>query len=225
MKSYLGLGCVTALLLTGCGDDRREFVEYFNRCEDLPAGQRGVDASVRRAFQAAEKSGKVLVDDTWSARAESVRTEIGRISALIPPTWRIRADRRLTTAGGAPTSPDRAAAPPEGEGPTPRTASALWRFARAAFSVPAAHAAACPPANGEMYLLRVLHPQVPNRPAYMAILSVDEFIPDGDLWRDAMDLRIGQTLNVTVLRAAFKDGAIVQGPWASTTPASFLVTP
>ena len=82
----------------------------------------------------------------------------------------------------------------------------------------------CAPFTGENYLFRLTR-EGEVAPLYTAMLSVGTFTPDSPIWNRVMQGRGGQMLTVTLERAVFLMGDIVEGPFAPTEIITLTVGP
>jgi hypothetical protein len=217
MTPRIGLNCLGLVFAVGLGacspEEESAADEYVESCQV----QMETFASPEsfRAILKAEEAQALQVDD---AKVPTVALNPGGrvISANIPPTF-------LLEVPGATTSEAHLNG---GTGRPGRVWGRFFREIRAALAWQGtAHAASCPPFTGENYLLRLTNVRTPTRHAYTALLSVKKLIPEASIWKKAMDGRIGQNLRLSVMRATFRAGALVEGPIVASSANEFLVLP
>jgi hypothetical protein len=211
----LSLGALLVLGLGACGSDGGgvEAQEYAQPCDPAAPGSPYASGETFRAFLDAEKAkGGFVVNDMLGPTVGVDPT--GRLlPAYIPPTFSLFVPKL------GDNGPDPARAPAS-------TGGGFWRRLAGALTLERkAHAAACPPLNGENYLLRVTNIKTPSRHAYQAVLTVNTFIPDRELWVDKMSSRIGLVVDVTVARAVFTNGVITAGPFVSSRVVEMMISP
>ena len=100
----------------------------------------------------------------------------------------------------------------------------LWRRLLAAFVLEGVAEAHCGAFTGTNYLLRLSHAGE-SAPVYMAELSVTSYTPDGTIWRNKLSAHRGQTLELTIERAIFFRGDIMDGPFVQPQAYTFTVAP
>ena len=82
----------------------------------------------------------------------------------------------------------------------------------------------CGAFSGENYLLELVKAGDAD-PVYMSLLSVTSYTPDAEIWKKALSGRSGQTLTLTIQRAIFLRGDIMEGPYVQPTGVSLQVGP
>jgi hypothetical protein len=198
------LALATAVTLGAWGGphDPLDRVDFVENCQN---GGYASQAALQ-AFR--EARDRVAVDDARGARV-AVAGDLPTLSPTLPPTLVIEAPELV-----------------QGASRPPRWAWArtLIDRARAPFAVRPAHATLCRPLTGEAFYLQVAPVDRPDPPAYAAVLTVRRYVPDAELWRQAA-LRLGQMVALTVLRARFEDGRLVEGPWRRSAVEVLRVAP
>jgi hypothetical protein len=86
--------------------------------------------------------------------------------------------------------------------------------------MPEAHAH-CPTFTGENYLFELKDAE--GNALYTALLSVTGFTPNAETWKKAMAGQAGKDVTVTLKRARFTRGEVVEGPFVRAAPYRFTV--
>ncbi len=198
----LGGALSGALLAGGCSKDEAGTVsaeadEYAYEC-DAPEAANGRFATGEsfRAILDKESAGAFVPNE--AAAPKLTAPTGGTLSATTPPLFTF--DVALARA-------------------TPRwrrLLGSLWPVSTAE-----AHEGHCPAVSGENYLLRLRRPGEAGS-VYTALLSVPSFTPDAAVWRARVGGRIGQTLELVLVRAGFSRGDVTDGPFVSA-PIAFSV--
>ncbi|HEY0712514.1 MAG TPA: hypothetical protein VGF45_07565, partial [Polyangia bacterium] len=81
----------------------------------------------------------------------------------------------------------------------------------------------CPAVEGANYVLRVK--AADGTSLYTALIARTTFKPSDALWKKAVGSRGGQTVSVSLQRAIFLKGNIVEGPFESRQPFAFTIQP
>lgn len=213
----------------GCGEDGGSGPrEYITACEEAKPGEPFASDEAYRAFINAQSAKTVMVSEMRGPRV--VQDPEGRIiSANIPPTFRIVVPKLSSaepSTGRAPASPALELSQPRPAQTQPTTKGpSLWGRVRNFLSPIGTAHAHCPAFSGENYYLRLYNVRTPEKIAYDAVLSVNEFVPSLPAWRKSMDSRNGQEVEIVVLRATFAGGTITEGPFVAATPSRFAVGP
>jgi hypothetical protein len=100
----------------------------------------------------------------------------------------------------------------------------FWRRVLRAFVLEGVAEAHCGAFTGTNYLLRLSHAGE-AAPVYMSVLSVNSYTPDGAIWNQKLGAHRGQTLQLTIERAVFFRGDIMEGPFVQPQPYTVTVTP
>jgi hypothetical protein len=100
----------------------------------------------------------------------------------------------------------------------------LWKRLLRAFVLEGVAEAHCGAFTGTNYLLRLSHAG-DTKPVYMSELSVTSYTPDAAIWQQALTGHGGQTLTLTIERAVFFRGDIMEGPYISDHPLTLQVAP
>jgi hypothetical protein len=197
--------------------------EYIEACNPASPSAPYASQESFRAFMAADEAGKLIVDDSKVPQV-TLFPEGKFMSVSIPPTFNLSAPKPTSASRGDSRSREDGA----GGRPSVRRPRGVWARLRSALSLERqahAQAASCPPFTGENVLFRLTNVRTPKQHAFQAVLSVNKYIPEKDLWVAAMSGRIGITTKLTLMRAVFKDGAIVEGPYIATQPPELMVLP
>jgi hypothetical protein len=194
------LAATVALTLAACSGhqhgDGPQADEYVEDCGGAARTFASDESFV--ALINREAAGGFVVDDARAARLSSPAAG-SALSVTMPPTFLLD----VTAAR-----------------PLRRPPPTLWQRLS---PIGTAHAH-CPGVTGENYLLR-LSRQGDAAPVFTAMLSVRRYTPNAERWRRALAGRAGQTLTLTLARAVFSRGAIVEGPFVTSTPVTFTVAP
>jgi hypothetical protein len=189
--------------------------EYVLSCQDTPGGEAqpvATDESFA-AFLKKEAAMLVIKDDGKCARLASPASG-AEVSEAGPPTFTL----------ALPAAAERAGARRHLASCPVRSRPGFWRRLGEAVVLERTAHAHCPPFTGENYLLR-LTGAGESAAAYTALLSIPSFTPNATIWRQAMKGRVGQTLTVTLERAVFLKGEMVEGPFAPSEPMVLTVVP
>jgi hypothetical protein len=100
----------------------------------------------------------------------------------------------------------------------------IWRTVAGFLVLERKALAHCPAFTGENYLLRV-GPAGGGAAYYTATLSIATFTPAADAWQKAMLGHAGETVHLTILRAVFFKGNIMDGPYRAIQPVTFTLAP
>ncbi|HJZ88943.1 MAG TPA: hypothetical protein VKN99_27410 [Polyangia bacterium] len=214
-RAYLVL---LAVNLAACGDDSSAGPpppdEYIVNCDSAADAGTFTSDENYSAFVNAEAAHRVLADPCKSPQL-ATPTPGSTLDRSTPPM--------IAFANKGPTCQLRLAQPVLMAACRLHQAP-LWRKLVRAFLLEGVAEAHCGAFSGENYLLRLLHAGE-AKPVYMAMLSVTSFTPDPIIWQKAMRSRNGQTLTMTIERALFFRGDIMDGPYIQPQPYSFQVAP
>jgi hypothetical protein len=185
-------------------------------CEDEGVAARGLPFASEDTYDAfikAEQANTVMVD-AGRLPVVTLFPEGRMVSASTPPTFVLNFPKATTSASRAP-----------------RPRAGFWARLRGALQWERrAHAATCPPVNGEVLFMRLTYERIPTRPAYKAVVTLPSttaerrYVPDYDTWQPLMMNRHGQMLMLTMMRAKFQNGAIVEGPFVQPEAARLRFT-
>lgn len=195
--------------------------EYVVDCETT-GGNGGASDENFVAFVNAAAAGKVTTNDAQAPRLMSPLPGTV-LSATTPPTVTFMVPQAANAAPASRRHMARAC------GVDRERAGWATTAARAALRslspIGTAHAH-CPAFTGENYLFELAN-QTGAAPAhvYTAVLSVDSFTPAAAIWRKAMEGRAGQTLVLSLQRAVFFKGSIMEGPFVPQQEITFTVGP
>lgn len=180
--------------------------ELAINCDDAKAGETVVSDETYRALVEAEAAKRVTKED---CRAPELQTPAAgtMLDPDAPPTFTFRSMRGGCTASVRPSAP------------TPRR-RAWWR-ALSPVGVAWAH---CPAVTGENYWLRLWAPDG-TTPIYSALLSINTFTPSAAIWSKALGAQRGKSVKVTLQRAVFVRGSIMEGPFEQKEGVPFQVRP
>lgn len=197
------------------GDPPVEQTEYFEDCSAALPGRPAASDEAFRAFVEAEVAGRRILRST-----KAPRLTLPAVGATLDPTKppEIRFDPThgsLSKLGPV----DRAAQPGCSRLDSSAPAS-LWALALSIAHglIEGTAEAHCAAVSGELYLLRI---NDGVRTRYTALLSVTAFTPGLSAWTAAMNGAAGKTLSLTVERAVFFKGSIMDGPFVQETPYTF----
>ena len=191
--------------------------EYVVDCEGADAGTGVTSDENHTKFIEAGSAGRVVADACKSplltspasgTKLDPLQPPVITFSA-VPPTCALHRDRgtRFGCLDWKRTQP--------------RWSSAVESALALVIRPAEAHCAAF---TGENYFLRLTR-AADNDPVYSAMLSVTSFTPDAAVWKKALAGRQGQTLSLTIERAIFLRGDILQGPYVQPRPYTLVVGP
>jgi hypothetical protein len=215
------IAMASALSLAGCESDHAgpaNVDEIVNSCENVAQGEAFASDESYTKFVEAEAAGRLSMDEC-KAPVLTAPAPGAMLDRNAPPTISFMPTQpacgQASPAGAARTgrAPALCRTPPRGRW------ARLWRMI-SPIGVAEAH---CPAVDGLNYLLKIS--DAGDKNVYSALLSVTSFSPKEDLWRKAMAGRGGQTLRVTIQRALFVRGGIMDGPFINKQPFSLTVAP
>ena len=213
--------CAAALASATCGPHgpAEGVDEYYVNCDGAPAGQPFVSDESYTKFVEAESAGTVMP----SACEAPVLTSPSPGSVLdSPPTFVF--SPRQDPCPQATRAPEPAAKVAARKPKSRRFEFAtVTRVLRGLVPIGTAYAH-CPAVSGENYLLQ-LTAAGEVEPFYVALLSVTTFTPNADRWRAAVAGRNGKQVTVTIQRALFVGGLVMEGPYVQTQPFAFTLAP
>lgn len=195
--------------------------EVIDSCEVVIGDVPFASDETFRAFINAEAAGQVTRDDQRAPVLLMPRLGM-RIGVSIAPTfsWRPKAVVRGPASGPSNAKLADCHRAPHRRG---------WRaLLRSAFTLERAAYAHCPAFNGENFFFRLSQPGVagePEQPVYAAVLSITSFAPNTAIWTKKVKPLVGKKLTLTLMRAVFSDGKIIEGPFAPTTPLVVELSP
>ena len=207
------------VVVTGCGDDKPAPPtpdEYILDCEQgVPDGGAFASDENYAAFLDKEAAGAVTQDPCKSPEL-TMPAAGGTLDRTTPPSFAFNAThatcRRAEAARVILAAGCRLRRQP------------LWRRLLGAFVLEGVAEAHCGAYTGENYLFRLVHAGE-SKAVYMAELSVTSFTPDQAIWQRVMNGRGGQQLQLTIERAVFFRGDIMDGPYVEPQPYTFQVAP
>jgi len=207
-----------ALFLLACGDNAAPQPptpdEYVIDCETATdAGTFASDENYS-AFINKEAAGALVKDCTKAPQLTSPQAG-AVLDPAAPPT--ISFNDTPATCKSCKPSPIRMAACNLGRQP-------FWRRVLKAFVLEGVAEAHCGAFTGTNYLLRLTHAG-DSAPVYLSVLSVTSYTPDATIWSRKLGAHRGQTLSLTIERAIFFRGDIMDGPFVQPTPYTFMVKP
>lgn len=209
----------TAVSLVGSCDSHSSPAgvdEIVNSCDAVAMGEPFASDESWAKIIEAEAAGKLMMDDCKSPvlMTPAPGTVLDRNSAPMvsfAPTQPACGQASLPRGRGRTSACARSGSPGQWE--------RVWRWL-SPIGVAEAH---CPAVDGPNYLFRIADAQ--DKTIYSAVLSVTGFKPKDELWRNAMGSRAGQTVRVTVQRAIFSRGGIIEGPFIQKMPATLTIAP
>jgi hypothetical protein len=211
---------IAAAALAACESEKPlppEADEIVNSCEDVPLGELFASDESFTKFIEAEAAGRVLSEDC-RAPVLTGPAPGGSVDRNTPPTFTFDATAPAC-AQPAPAATRKRTGPPAC---TPRPRTRWARFLRMVSPIGVAEAH-CPAVEGPNYLLRISDAR--GQAIYTALLSVTSWKPKEENWKRVMSGRGGQTLRVSIQRAVFVRGSIMQGPFVGKQPFTLTVTP
>jgi hypothetical protein len=206
------------MLQFACGGDSAgppQPDEYVTDCETRPDGGAFASDENYSAFLDKEAAHAVTADSCKAPQLTSPApgSTLGRTT---PP---------LIAFSDTPASCGlRRALPVQLAALCPLRRQPLWKRLLRAFVLEGVAEAHCGAFTGTNYLLR-LGRAGDARPAYLAVLSVNSYTPDAGAWQRALSSRGGQTLTLSIERAVFFRGDIMEGPYLPAAPPTFQVAP
>jgi hypothetical protein len=199
-------------------DDQPDQVdEIVISCEDRPGDEPFASDESWITFVEAQASGRVTQDDC-KAPVLTAPAPGGTLDRTAPPVFTFTATQpacgEARGRGGA--------APGPGFRARPRAPTFWQRLNRELGPLNVAHAH-CPAVMGANYVLSIKTGD--GKAVYTALLSRLSFTPKADTWSKAMAGRGGQALKLTIERAVFVKGTIMEGPFVQKQPFTLTVAP
>jgi hypothetical protein len=198
-------------------DKPTEVDEIVISCEQRQGDEAFASDESWISFVEAHAAGSVVEDDC-KAPALTAPAPGGTVDRTTPPTFTFAATQATCAGARAPAPP----APGPGPRARPRAPTFWQRLGRELGPLNVAHAH-CPAVMGPNYVLTIQAGD--GSTVYTALLSRLSFTPKAELWSKAMSGRGGQTLKVTVERAVFVKGTIMEGPFVQQQPFTLTVAP
>jgi hypothetical protein len=211
-----------ALALAGCHGHNQlppEVDEVIKSCEEASQGESFASDESFTKFVEAEAAGRLTREDC-RAPALTAPAAGATLDRNVPPTISFTPTQPACAPAAAKTAP--AAGKRAGAlcRSTPRT---RWdRFVRMISPIGVAEAH-CPAVDGPNFLVRLRDSK--DELVYTALLSVTSFQPKDTVWKRVMSGRGGQTVRLSVTRAVFVRGNIMEGPFVGKEPISLSVAP
>jgi hypothetical protein len=210
---------VAAAGLSGCDSEKPlppEADEVVNSCEDVPAGAAFASDESFTKFVEAEAAGRVTSEDCRAPVLTS--PSAATLDRNTPPTFEFTPTQPACAQTMAPAPAVKPGGPPACPRRPRGTWARIWKML-SPIGVAEAH---CPAVEGPNYLLRIRDAQ--DKPIYTALLSVTIFTPRQTVWKRVMAGHGGQAVKLTLARAMFVRGGIMEGPFVSTKPINMTVT-
>jgi hypothetical protein len=164
-------------------------------------------------FVEAEAAGRVVKDDC-KAPVLTTPAPGGTLDRTTPPLFTFTATQAACGQARAPGG--------AGFRAPPRRLSFWQRLGRELGPINVAHAH-CPAVMGPNYVFAIK--TADGQPVYTALLSRLSFTPKADIWSKAVGSRGGQMLKVSIERALFVKGSIMEGPFVQQQPFTLTVAP
>ena len=219
--ALIALAAAAASLAT-CDDSEKplppEADEVVNSCEDVPIGEAFASDESFTKFVEAEAAGRLVPEDCRSPvlTAPASGTSIDRNA---PPTFTFTPTAPACAAQTS-SAPAVKRSGPRACPPRPRGRWARLLRMISPIGVAEAH---CPAVEGPNYLLRISDGN--NKTIYTALLSITSWKPKEENWKRVMSGRGGQTVRVSIQRAMFVRGSIMEGPYVAKQPFALNVAP
>ncbi len=193
--------------------------EVVNSCEDVPVGEAFASDESFTKFVEAEAAGRVVSEDC-RAPVLTAPAAGASLDRNTPPTFTFMPTQpACAQTMGPPAAPVKRGGPPA----CPRRPRGAWARLWKMISPIGVAEAHCPAVEGPNYLLRIRDAQ--NKPIYTALLSVTTFKPKDDTWKRVMASHGGQAVKLSLQRAMFVRGSIMDGPFVSTQSVSLTIAP
>jgi hypothetical protein len=221
-QTKLTVSLFGALAMAGCHGHNQlppEVDEVVRSCEDVSQGEAFASDESFTKFVEAEAAGRLTADDC-RAPALTVPAAGGTLDRNVPPTISFTPTQPACAPAAAKPAPGSRGGAVALCRSRPRTRwDRLWKMI-SPIGVAEAH---CPAVDGPNFLVRLRDSK--DALIYTALLSVTSFQPRDTIWKRVMSGRGGQTVRLTITRAVFVRGNIMEGPFIGKEPVSLTVAP
>jgi hypothetical protein len=195
--------------------------EIVQSCEDVPMGERFASDESFTKFIEAEAAGRVVSEDC-RAPVLTAPAPGATLDRMAPPTFTFTPTAPACAQTSATPAVKRSGPPacsPRPRGPWARFLRRSWKMI-SPIGVAEAH---CPAVDGANYLLRISDAE--GKAIYTALLSVTSWKPKEENWKRVMSGRGGQSVRVSIQRAMFVRGGIMEGPFVGKQPITLNLAP
>jgi hypothetical protein len=222
IHSKLTTCLIGALALAGCHEHNQlppEVDEVIRSCEDVSQGEAFASDESFTKFVEAEAAGRLTPDDC-RAPALTAPAAGASLDRNVPPTFSFTPTQAACAPAATRAVPRARAGAVALCRSTPRT---RWDRILKMISPIGVAEAHCPAVDGPNFLVRLRDSK--DELIYTALLSVTSFQPKDTVWKRVMSGRGGQTVRLSISRAVFVRGNIMEGPFVGKDPVSLTVAP